>query len=195
MEIEAPMGRLIAAELRKTRTRWLPWILLLVLLLGAGAQVWLFGYTAWWDLNNETDPEVRDDLPTAIRTFVLPWAIPTLLDAGQFWGSLIVGILKAGRLITEGPVAEIKRQSSSTIELMTTDDARALDVLRAVRWAPAPLLRDGRIVVEAPPERAADISRALGEAGIWLREMRTAATSLEDFFLEVTGDRDRGAHG
>ena len=106
-----------------------------------------------------------------------------------------VGILKAGRLITEGPVAEIKRRSSSTIELMTTDDARALDVLRAVPWAAASLLRDGRIVVEAPPERAADISRTLGESGIWLREMRTAATSLEDFFLEVTGDGDRGAHG
>jgi ABC-type transport system involved in multi-copper enzyme maturation permease subunit len=95
------VGRLIAAELRKTRTRWLPWVLLVVLLLGAGAQVWLFGYTAWWDIHNELDPEVRDDVPTAIHTFVLPWALPALLDAGQFWGALITGILVASVVATE----------------------------------------------------------------------------------------------
>jgi ABC-2 type transport system ATP-binding protein len=104
-----------------------------------------------------------------------------------------VGILKAGRLISEGPVAAITRQSSSTIELATTDDPRAVEVLRALPWIPAVSLRDGRIAVEAPSDRAADLSRALADAGIWLRELRPAATTLEDFFLEVTGDG--GARG
>ena len=95
------MGSLIAAEWLKTRTRWLPWVLFAVLILGAGVQVWLFGYTAWWDLHDELDPELRDDLAPAIRAFTLPYALPTLLDAGQFWGSVIVGILIASVVATE----------------------------------------------------------------------------------------------
>jgi ABC-type transport system involved in multi-copper enzyme maturation permease subunit len=94
-------GRLIAAEWMKMRTRWLPWVLLLVLILGAGVQIWLFGYTAWWDLHNETDPELRADLPIATRTFTLPWAIPALLDSGQYWGSVILGVLIASVVATE----------------------------------------------------------------------------------------------
>ena len=61
-------------------------------------------------------------------------------------------------------------------------------MLGALPWAGGAALSAGRIVVEAPSERAPDISRALGEAGIWLRELRPVENSLEDFFLEVTGD-------
>jgi ABC-type transport system involved in multi-copper enzyme maturation permease subunit len=85
----------------KTRTRWLPYVLLIVLVLGAGVQVWLFGYTAWWDLHTETDPELRADLPDAIRAFTLPWALPALLDAGQFWSPIIIGVLIASGVATE----------------------------------------------------------------------------------------------
>jgi ABC-2 type transport system ATP-binding protein len=98
-----------------------------------------------------------------------------------------VGILKNGKLITEGPVAALKRDASS-IELRTTDDARAVEVLRALPWGPLAAQRDGGVVVEAPGARAADVSRALGEAGIWLTAMRPVGSSLEDFFLEVTGE-------
>jgi ABC-type transport system involved in multi-copper enzyme maturation permease subunit len=92
---------LIVAELMKSRTRWLPYVLFVVMVLGAGVQVWLFGYTAWWDLHNELDPEARDDLPLAIRTFTLPWALPALIDSGQFWGALIIGIFIASAVATE----------------------------------------------------------------------------------------------
>jgi ABC-type transport system involved in multi-copper enzyme maturation permease subunit len=96
-----PVRDLIVAELMKTRTRWLPYVLFVVMVLGAGVQVWLFGYTAWWDLRNETDPELASDLPLAIRTFTLPWGLPALVDSGQFWGSLIIGIFIASAVATE----------------------------------------------------------------------------------------------
>jgi ABC-type transport system involved in multi-copper enzyme maturation permease subunit len=95
------MREALAAELMKSRTRWLPYVLLVVLVLGAGVQVWLFGYTAWWDLRDETDPSLAADLPDAIRAFTLPWGIPALLDAGQFWGSIIISILIASAIATE----------------------------------------------------------------------------------------------
>ena len=37
-------------------------------------------------------------------------------------------------------------------------------------------------------ERAADVSRALAEAQVYLSEMRPREGSLEEFFLEVTGE-------
>ncbi|MBI5289190.1 MAG: ABC transporter permease subunit [Chloroflexi bacterium] len=95
------MREQILAELMKSRTRWLPYVLLAVLLLGAGVQVWLFGYTMWWSLRNEADPQLRSDLPELIRGFALPWALPALLDAGQFWGSMIVGVFIASGIATE----------------------------------------------------------------------------------------------
>ena len=91
----------LRAELLKSRTRWLPFVLLIIMLLGVGVQVWLFGYTQWWDIHNDSNPDVRADVPIAIRTFVLPWALPALLDAGQYWGSLIIGIFIASAVATE----------------------------------------------------------------------------------------------
>jgi ABC-type transport system involved in multi-copper enzyme maturation permease subunit len=106
----------------KSRTRWLPYVLLVVLVLGAGVQVWLFGYTAWWDMHTETDPELRADLPEAINAFALPWALPALLDAGQFWGSIVVGIFVASGVATEynwGTVRQAIARGQSRNEWLT----------------------------------------------------------------------------
>jgi ABC-type transport system involved in multi-copper enzyme maturation permease subunit len=116
------MRDLIVAELMKSRTRWLPYVLLLVMVLGAGVQVWLFGYTAWWDIHDDPDPVIREDLPMVIRAFVLPWALPTLLDAGQFWGSLIIGIFIASAVATEynwGTIRQAVARGQSRAQWLT----------------------------------------------------------------------------
>jgi ABC-2 type transport system ATP-binding protein len=98
-----------------------------------------------------------------------------------------VGIVKAGHLIVEQPVSSLRKEGSA-VEVRTTDDAGALQVLRALPWVKGVTQPDSRIVVEADVHRAADISRALAEAGIYLSELRAQETTLEDFFLEVTGE-------
>lgn len=106
----------------KSRTRWLPYVLLIVMLLGTGVQIWLFGYTAWWDLHDETDPDLANDLPLAIRTFTLPWALPALVDSGQFWGSLIIGLFIASAVATEynwGTVRQAIARGQSREEWLT----------------------------------------------------------------------------
>jgi ABC-type transport system involved in multi-copper enzyme maturation permease subunit len=116
------MRDLLAAELMKTRTRWLPYALLLVMLLGVGVQVWLFGYTQWWDVHDDPNPDIRDSTDDAIRTFTLPWALPALLDAGQFWGALIVGILVASAVATEynwGTVRQAIARGQSRAQWLT----------------------------------------------------------------------------
>ena len=98
-----------------------------------------------------------------------------------------VGIVKNGRLITQGPVAELLRQGEA-LELQVTDPVRAVEVLQAIDWVRGVTSGDGRLVVEAPRERAAELSKALAEQQIYLSELRPRDNSLEDFFLEVTGE-------
>lgn len=95
------MRDLLLAEWMKSRTRWLPYVLFIVMVLGAGVQVWLLGYTAWWDVHDDPDPEIRADAPAALRAFRLPWAFIGLVDAGQFWGSLILGVFISSAVATE----------------------------------------------------------------------------------------------
>ena len=76
----------------------------------------------------------------------------------------------------------------SGLEVRTTDTPAAIAVLRPLPWVAA-VTADGELLaVDAPAERAADISRALAEAGIYLRELRPRENSLEDVFLEITGE-------
>ncbi len=90
-------ANVIAAELLKVRKRWLPYILVFVLILGAGVMVWLGGFTSWKADSGLGSEERR----MALQTFVLPWCLVSLLDTGQFWGSVIVGVLTASMVATE----------------------------------------------------------------------------------------------
>jgi ABC-2 type transport system ATP-binding protein len=100
-----------------------------------------------------------------------------------------VGIVKGGRLITEGPVASLVR-GGDAVELVPTDVVKAAEVLAKLDWVQG-VNRDGdRLTVQAPRERAAELSRALAEQQVYLSELRPSEASLEDFFLEVTGEKE-----
>jgi len=90
------VANVLAAEILKVRKRWMPYVLLLLMVAGAAVLIWLIGYVGYKD-----DPrgEYAGD---AIRTFAFPWSIPALLDSGQFWGAAIfVTILTSSTVSTE----------------------------------------------------------------------------------------------
>jgi ABC-2 type transport system ATP-binding protein len=99
-----------------------------------------------------------------------------------------VAILKTGRLIAQGPVASVISASgrAASVLLRTTDDEGAMEALRAMPWVTSVRREDGRLVVDAPLEQAAEISRTLAERQIWLSELRASASSLEEAFMEIT---------
>jgi len=102
-----------------------------------------------------------------------------------------VSIIKEGRLITQGPVQTLVRRVDA-LEVTTTDNDRAQSVLKELPGI-ASVVREGdRLVVEAPREQAAEISRALAERQIYLSELKPREGSLEDFFLEVTAEGSAG---
>ncbi len=98
-----------------------------------------------------------------------------------------VAIIKDGRLITQGSVAELVRRND-VMQMRVTDLPGAIETLRALDWVGAVTTEDTRLFVEAPRDRAAELSRALAEQQIYVSELRPRESSLEDFFLEVTAE-------
>ena len=96
-----------------------------------------------------------------------------------------VGIVKQGRLLTQGLVATLLRRGEA-LEMQVTEPNRAVRVLDGLEWVNGVKRQDSRLVVEVRRERAADVSRALAEQQIYLSELRPRQGTLEEFFLEVT---------
>ncbi len=102
-----------------------------------------------------------------------------------------VTILSRGRLIAQGEVAElIRSRGREQIRTSTTDDARAAEVLGALDWVDDVTPRDDSLLVAAPHERSWELTAALSNADIYVSELTPMQTSLEEYFLEVTGDDD-----
>ena len=101
-----------------------------------------------------------------------------------------VAILSRGKLIAQGDVSELVK-SGEQVQLKTTDDSKAKEVLSMVDWVSEVKEEEGYLVASAPSSRSGELTAALSGAGVYVTEMRPRAKSLEQYFLEVTG----GANG
>ena len=103
-----------------------------------------------------------------------------------------VAIVRSGRIVYEGAIAELKRMGASGYRLRTTDDDRALKVCAA-----QPGISDVRrgahaILLSADEQAAAALSVALVEAGAAIVELVRETATLEDLFFHLTeGDGAR----
>ena len=98
-----------------------------------------------------------------------------------------VAILSKGSIIAQGRVQDLLK-GQDAVRLTTTDDARAAGILSALEWVDEVRTEDGALIVAAPSERSPELSAALAQEGVHVREMSSARLSLEQYFLEVTGD-------
>lgn len=100
-------------------------------------------------------------------------------------------ILDRGQTIAVGQVDELLQQSGH-IEIRIAAPERAQAVLQRLDWVDKVLLREGVLYVDAPPERAADLTAALAAGGLYLHGLKVAERSLESFFLAITGNEVTG---
>jgi ABC-2 type transport system ATP-binding protein len=97
-------------------------------------------------------------------------------------------VLRAGRLVAQGTLEELRGSARHRIELRTPDSERAMEVLRQLGLQ-AESSKSGMLVAEAngaPP--AEDIVAALVSAGVRVRGFAADAASLEERFVELTGE-------
>ena len=105
-----------------------------------------------------------------------------------------VTIISRGRLIAQGAVADLLRaRRREQVRVKTTDDDRARETLSVLEWVEDVAVEAGSLLVTAPIARSGDLTSALSRAGVSVTEMAPVQTSLEEYFLEVTGDDSEGA--
>jgi ABC-2 type transport system ATP-binding protein len=96
-----------------------------------------------------------------------------------------VAILARGRLVTEGPVADVLatgRASRLVVRVGPLDAA-----LETLRSAELDATLDGdQILVQLPAEDAARVTEILADARIYVSELRPEEIDLETVFLELT---------
>jgi ABC-2 type transport system ATP-binding protein len=102
-----------------------------------------------------------------------------------------VSILKQGRVVASGAVADLLRRGRGVLVRVAGDAAAAADLLRGLAWISGVEQRDDTLLVAAPVERAAEITTFLSARSIPVAEIHAQEQRLEDFFLEVTGSADK----
>ncbi len=98
-----------------------------------------------------------------------------------------IAILNHGKIVVQGRVDALLG-ASDIVEVRVEPLIQGLQILRALPWVRGVNQVDGRLLVEAPLDRTADLTRALAEQGLFVSELRRREESLEQYFLDVTGD-------
>jgi len=104
----------------------------------------------------------------------------------------VIGIVARGRLVREGPVAQLLDEGRVRIRVTWEEGAQAVSALE-VAFGPGTVARrtesDGSwLDVQVPAARAAEVNRALAKASIFASRVE-AGSDLESLFLELTGER------
>ncbi len=128
------------------------------------------------------------DLAASGRTILLSSHL--LHDVEQLCDRVV--ILKEGRLLAGGAVSELLGRGRGLLLRVAAEPERAADVLRALPWVAGVVPQGDALRVDAPAERAAELSTALAARGIAVAELRPSAGTLEDFFLTITRANDDG---
>ena len=98
-----------------------------------------------------------------------------------------VAILAKGRLIAQGNVEDLVHRQEQ-IQLSTTGNAEACDILASLDWVQGAVVENGRLVVTAPIERSWELTAALSRSQVYVTEMWPLQISLEEYFLDVTAE-------
>jgi len=101
----------------------------------------------------------------------------------------MVGIIAAGRLVREGRIADLlSAEGVIRVRLAPEQVPAALSALATL--APPAVVEagtePGRLIVQAAPERAAEVNRVLAQAGLYASAL-VAGSDLEGLFLQLTG--------
>jgi ABC-2 type transport system ATP-binding protein len=95
-----------------------------------------------------------------------------------------VGVIRAGSLIAEGTVEELRGRAG--LRVRAEPQADAVRLIRALPDVDAVTPVDGLLDVTVDITRAPAINRALVDGGIAVSELYAQKASLEDVFLELT---------
>ena len=106
-----------------------------------------------------------------------------------------VAIVRNGKIVYEGEIADLKRGAGTSYRLETTDDERAIAVCRAQPGISDVGHRHNAISFTADEAAVAELSQALVEAGALIKALAPQTVTLEDLFFSLTEGDGTGADG
>ena len=113
-----------------------------------------------------------------------------LLSEMQLMAQHVV-VIAAGRLVADGTIDELISQRSDVL-VRSTDPTRLAEALRG---AGAQVEREGDDGLAVDGMTTDDVGRIAFESGVPLRELMQRKASLEETFMELTGDAQQFAFG
>jgi ABC-2 type transport system ATP-binding protein len=101
-----------------------------------------------------------------------------------------VGVMRAGRLVFQGSLPELRRTGAARVTVQTAEPEQAAKVLTRLGLADAqvsdaPDEQASAVLGDAAPER---VCAELVQAGIGVRGFAVTSPSLEDLFVGLTGE-------
>jgi ABC-2 type transport system ATP-binding protein len=104
-----------------------------------------------------------------------------------------VAIVDSGRVVYEGALTDLRRQGGASYRLRSTDDGRALELLKAQAGIEQPARDEHGLSFQAQEEDVAAMSLALAQAGVGILALTPELATLEDLFFRLT--EGAGANG
>jgi ABC-2 type transport system ATP-binding protein len=97
-----------------------------------------------------------------------------------------VAIVDSGRVVYEGALADLRRQGGAGYRLRTTDDTRALALLRAQPSVENATSSEHGLSFQAQESDVGALSIALGAASVGILALTPELATLEDLFFRLT---------
>jgi ABC-2 type transport system ATP-binding protein len=143
---------------------------------------------------NGLDPAGMHDMRSLIRSFVdegrTVMLSSHLLDEVERTCDA-VAIVDRGRVVRQGASDELVRGANVIVEVTCSDPSQAALIVEAAELSATVSSNDSGLTVTlpagSPSTLVAEVNRRLVEGGIAVYGLREVRTSLEDWFLSVTG--------
>jgi len=98
-----------------------------------------------------------------------------------------VGVMRTGRLVFQGTLEEMRTRGAARVEVRTTDLERASCVLESLGLADIQV-GNGEVSAQIGEQAPEAVNRALVLADVPVARFDTPRPSLEDLFVELTGE-------
>ncbi len=105
-----------------------------------------------------------------------------------------VAIVDRGRVVYEGALADLRRQGGAGYRLRSTDDTRALELIREHAGVEHAGVDEHGLRFQAQESDVGVLTLALGHAGIGILALTPELATLEDLFFRLT-DSDGATRG
>jgi ABC-2 type transport system ATP-binding protein len=97
-----------------------------------------------------------------------------------------VAVIREGRIVYEGSLADLHASAAPRYRLRTSDQEAARAILAADRRVHDVVVADGELVFDADEATVIELSRALVEAGLGIAALVPETATLERLFFELT---------